>query len=181
MNKNYIGENIRIYRERKNLTQRELADRIGKTWEMVSRYERGTSSALKQAEKIATVLNIEIEDLLRDPGKKKSEFSFNRVPLFTVLPKHLDFKNTKSYIYYTVPDWVLDIDRECFVVDNQIVEIDITELDKTGYLYVSPNSVVNTGDIVLINENGKAILKRYQGENREDLIGKILSQEIIFE
>ena len=40
MNNKYIGENIKIYRERKKLTQRELGDKIGKTWEMISRYER---------------------------------------------------------------------------------------------------------------------------------------------
>ena len=40
MKNNYIGENIRTYRARANLTQQQLADKVGVSWEMISRYER---------------------------------------------------------------------------------------------------------------------------------------------
>jgi transcriptional regulator with XRE-family HTH domain len=181
MNKNYIGENIRLYRERKNITQRELADRIGKTWEMISRYERGVSSPLNQMDNIANALNVDVTDLLKDHTKKGNEYSFNRVPLFNKIPNDLDFINTKSYIYYVVPDWILDVDRNCFVVDTQIIDIHIDELDRKGYLYISPSSIIDPEDIVLEREKDKIVLRRAKRSNSKNIIGKVLSQEIIFE
>jgi transcriptional regulator with XRE-family HTH domain len=61
-----IGENIRKYRNRLDLTQEELADRIGVTWEMVSRYERGESSPMNKLEKISNALNVPITDLINN-------------------------------------------------------------------------------------------------------------------
>ena len=66
MDFNYIGENIKIYRKRKKLTQQELGERIGKTWEMISRYERGISSPLNQLQNIADTLEIDPISLMRD-------------------------------------------------------------------------------------------------------------------
>jgi transcriptional regulator with XRE-family HTH domain len=180
MNKNYIGENIRIYRERKNITQRELADRIGKTWEMVSRYERGVSSPLKQIENIASVLNIEVADLLKDSTKNTASFSFNRIPLFDFLPKDLDFKNTKSYVYYVAPDWILSIDEESFVIDTKLVDSNLEDLKKNGYLYISPKSEIKYDDIVLIKKDDGVIVKKYKEDDSGNVIGKVLAQEIIF-
>lgn len=179
MNKNYIGENIRIYRERKSITQRELADKIGKTWEMVSRYERGVSSPLKQIENIASVLNVEVGDLLKDSTKNTASFSFNRIPLFDFLPKDFDFKNTKSYIYYVAPDWILSIDDESFVIDTKLVDSSLEDLKKDGYLYISPKSEIKNDDVVLIKKNDGITVKKYRQGDSENVIGKVLAQEII--
>ncbi len=61
-----VGANIREYRKMRKLTQQELADRIGVTWEMVSRYERGKSSSANSLEKISDALGIKSEDLLKE-------------------------------------------------------------------------------------------------------------------
>ena len=178
MNKNYVGENIKIYRQRKNLTQRDLADKIGKTWEMISRYERGASSPLKQVDIIADVLDVEVEDLLKDPSGSKTH-SFNRVPLFTEIPKDFNFK--KSYIYYVAPDWMLSIDKDCFVIDSKIVEFGFKEFKKKGYIFVSANSEIESGDMIVRVENDMLVMDLANERSKRDAIGKVLAQEIIFE
>ncbi|HNW33178.1 MAG TPA: helix-turn-helix transcriptional regulator, partial [Candidatus Dojkabacteria bacterium] len=58
MEQNYIGENIRIYRERANLTQQQLADKVGITWEMISRYERNESLPFRKLDGISKALDV---------------------------------------------------------------------------------------------------------------------------
>lgn len=38
-----VGRNIRVYRLRKNLSQTELADKLGITFQQVQKYEKGTN------------------------------------------------------------------------------------------------------------------------------------------
>ncbi|MFA5633639.1 MAG: helix-turn-helix transcriptional regulator [Candidatus Dojkabacteria bacterium] len=178
MNKNYVGENIRIYRERKNITQRELGDRIGKTWEMISRYERGVSSPLNQINTLADALNIDIKDLFKNPTEKDiTVHDFNRIPFFSSIPENSDFRKAKSFLYYTAPDWILDIDRECFVIATDLVLVK-TEKISDGKLFISPNSNCLEGDIVLIKEKDELIVDELKGN--KEIIGKILAQEIAF-
>lgn len=180
MNKNYVGENIRIYRERKNITQRELGDKIGKTWEMVSRYERGASSPLKQIDTLADALDVDVKDLFKDPTEKSAEkYDFNRVPFFTSIPENSDFKKAKSYVYYTAPDWILDVDRECFIIDTELVKIG-TERVKEGKLFISPNSDILDGDIVLIREKEELLAEEFSRGNNSNIVGKVLAQEVVF-
>lgn len=181
MNKNYVGENIRIYRERKNLTQRELADKIGKTWEMVSRYERGVSSPFNQIDSLADALNIDSADLLKKSGENK-EYILNRVPLFKSVPENMDFTNTKTYEYYTAPDWMLNEDIECFVIDSKLVEIRDENLTNEGYLFISPNlsDDIKREEIVLKKVRNELIVEQKFNSKESDLIGKILAQEIRF-
>ena len=173
MNNKYIGENIKIYRERKKLTQRELGDKIGKTWEMSSRYERGESSPLKQLNNLADALNIDPRDLLRDSSSQVDNYSTNKIPYFTSIPDNNDFLKTKSYLFYPVPDWVLQIDINTFAVDMNIVD------GSNGVVYISPNSRYEIGDTVLINDNGNLEIVKYR-RNSRDIIGKVLAQEVRF-
>lgn len=60
-----IGKRIKEYRLEKNLTQQELADKIGVTWEMISRYERDESKPFFKLESIANALDISMNDILQ--------------------------------------------------------------------------------------------------------------------
>ena len=180
MNKNYVGENIRIYRERKNITQRELGDKIGKTWEMVSRYERGVSSPLNQIDTLADALDVDVKDLFKDPTEKNiTRYDFNRIPFFTSLPENFDFKKTKSYVYYPAPDWILHIDMQSFVLVTDFVIIQ-TEKIVDGKLFVSPNSKVFQGDVVLKRDGEKLVVKELGLREDDGIIGKVLAQEVPF-
>jgi transcriptional regulator with XRE-family HTH domain len=176
MNKNYIGENIRIYRERKKMTQKDLGEKIGKTWEMVSRYERSVSSPFKQIDSLADALSVDSSDLLKKPSENK-QYLLNKVPLFKAVPKNMDFINTKPYEYYTAPDWMLDLDIECFVIDSNLVEIKDEGVRENTYLFISPNSEYVRDSIVLKRQNkGLVVDKRFNTKDA-DIIGRVLAQE----
>lgn len=182
MNKNFIGKNIRIFRERRNLTQQELASKIGKTWEMISRYERGATSALTQLTNLADALKVEPSDLLKDYGEsEKNPNITNRIPLFVKIPTDFDFVEKTTYIFYACPDWVIKLDDKSFVIDTNIVSMSyIEEISNTGYLFVSPNSIPKFNDPVLVRNKNILEVKRYRKDFEKIKIGKIVAQELRF-
>jgi transcriptional regulator with XRE-family HTH domain len=170
MNNNYIGENIKLYRERQNLTQQQLADKIGKTWEMISRYERGVSSPLNQLESLAKALNTTPSDLLNDITEKNIKLNFNKVPLFTNISR--SFAKEDTYLYYNTPDWILSLDPNTFAIDMRVVD------DTNGVVFISPNSEININDMVLIREDNHLKIITLKSFNDTDIIGKVLAQEV---
>jgi len=169
-----IGENIRKYRNRLNLTQDELADKIGITWEMISRYERGQSSPMNKLDKLSNALGIKLTDLISE-----DQINFYEVPLFIKISKNCKFKKEDTRIYYSCPKWLIKIDPEVFAIDLDIVLENKYKCGNTGYLFISPNSEIKDTDLVLTNNNDSLVIKnsRY---NKEKLIGKVVMQEIIF-
>ena len=63
-----IGENIRNFRKKNDLTQETLADRLGVTYQSVSRWENGiTYPDLELIPAIAEVLAVTVDELLGMP------------------------------------------------------------------------------------------------------------------
>lgn len=58
-----IGEQIRNIRKEKGLTQKELAHRVGLSWQTISNVENNKYTSLKTLNKIAKVLDINIQIL----------------------------------------------------------------------------------------------------------------------
>ena len=65
MNNLFIGKNIRKIRMLRGMSQAQLADKIGVTWEMISRYERGLSSPHKKLNAIAGALGVSVSQLFQ--------------------------------------------------------------------------------------------------------------------
>ena len=62
-----IGENIKTHRVRKGLTQCELAEKVGVTFGMIRRIEKGTKQpSLSNLYEIASVLETTPCELLKD-------------------------------------------------------------------------------------------------------------------
>lgn len=60
-----VGENIKKYRKNSNLTQKQLAEKIGITASAISKYEKGDRElGWETLYKIADVLEVSINDLL---------------------------------------------------------------------------------------------------------------------
>ena len=60
-----VGKNIKFFREKKNITQSELADKLCVTRQAVSNWENGkTEPDIEMLNKIASVLEITIEELI---------------------------------------------------------------------------------------------------------------------
>lgn len=69
-----IGENIRNFRKKNDLTQEALADRLGVTYQSISRWENGTTYPdLELLPAIAETLSITLDELLGMPQIEKEK------------------------------------------------------------------------------------------------------------
>ena len=69
-----IGENIRNFRKKNDLTQEALADRLGLTYQSISRWENGTTYPdLELIPAIAEVLAVTVDELLGMPQIEKEK------------------------------------------------------------------------------------------------------------
>ena len=69
-----IGENIRNFRKKNDLTQEDLADRLGVTYQSISRWENGaTYPDLELLPAIAETLSITLDELLGMPQIEKEK------------------------------------------------------------------------------------------------------------
>jgi transcriptional regulator with XRE-family HTH domain len=169
-----IGENIRKYRNRLNLTQDQLADKIGVTWEMVSRYERGQSSPINKLDKISDALGISLRDLMSEDISESYE-----VPLFIREPKGMVFKKESTTLYYSCPKWLFKIDPEVFVIDLNIIKEGKYKYGETGYLFISPHSQIDDNDLVLTIQKDVLSIREFQYQ-KQKILGKVMLEEIIF-
>ncbi len=177
MEQNYIGENIRIYRERANLTQQQLADKVGITWEMISRYERNESLPFRKLDGISRALDVPKSQLVeRHTPQRYSVMDF-KVPLFTTFPKSNRFYPSHTNYYYVCPEWILKRDRECIAIDSSLINSDGKEFNRDGVVYISKNIKPITNDYVLIRDSNGLITERYTNTNC-NVLGKVLAQEI---
>lgn len=169
-----IGENIRKYRNRLDLTQDQLADKIGVTWEMVSRYERGESSPMNKLDRLAQALSIPVTTLIDDNVSNCYE-----IPLFTKIPKHFSFEKENTTIYYNCPKWLIKLDPSVFVIDTELIKINNLLPKESGYIFISPNSNIQDSEIVLVNERSELRIEKFK-QNGYETIGKIMMQEIVY-
>jgi Predicted transcriptional regulators len=98
------GKKLRSYRERANLTQTELAKRVGIAQTYYSRIERGVSSALQETlQAIIQTLKVSISDIwddedtlpLREPSTQGSQ---------NIIIEHGTGRNKKRYILPPTPE-----------------------------------------------------------------------------
>lgn len=71
-----IGIQLKKARSEAGFSQEEVAQKIGLTWEMISRYENGRSSALKHLRKFSDIYNKPLNFFIEDNKFQKRE-SFN--------------------------------------------------------------------------------------------------------
>ena len=78
-----IGENIRNYRRKNDITQETLADRLGVTYQSVSRWENGTTYPdIELLPAISEVLAVTVDELLGMPQiekEKRAEETFDEL------------------------------------------------------------------------------------------------------
>jgi transcriptional regulator with XRE-family HTH domain len=91
-----VGRLIRGLRKKSGLTQQELATKLGITWEMISRYERGRSSAMNKILELAEVLETDVSNLLSENGtvslkeRNREYVVSNFVPLLAIVPTSVE-------------------------------------------------------------------------------------------
>ncbi|MGI6423283.1 MAG: helix-turn-helix domain-containing protein [Candidatus Dojkabacteria bacterium] len=178
MKRDYIGENIRIYRERANLTQQELADKVGVSWEMISRYERLASSPVNKIEKLADALGVKKSQLMEEHIPSSINSMDLRVPLFTRIPIPPRFSPTQTNYYYQCPEWILINHKGVIALDNSIVQSNVVTLSTQGLLYVSTEYKLKGDEYIVVKNSTTLEVKKYQGENSEKILGILIAQEV---
>ena len=107
MNQEKIGQFIKKIREENKLTQKELADKLGVTFQAVSKWENGKNvpdiSILKE---ISEMFNVDIDEILDGEKKDKKK---NLYPLFLVILLivllilgYIFYGNDSSYEFKTI-------------------------------------------------------------------------------
>jgi len=177
MKRNYIGENIRIYRERAKLTQQQLADKVGVSWEMISRYERSTSSPLKKIQKITKALGVSESQLLQEHIPEGLLQNDLRVSLFTQIPSPARFDPLQTNYYYFCPEWVAKNYENVIAIDGSLVTSQIVDV-KNSVFFLSTDTPIKTDDYILVRGYDSLELKKYARDSKEDILGKLLAQEI---
>ena len=174
MEYNDIGENIRKYRKRLNLTQDKLGDRIGVSWEMISRYERGESSPMNKLHKLANALGISIIELVGNNENRSYD-----APLFTKIPTNFSFTKENTLLYYNCPRWLKNLDPDTFIIDSMLISNKVLISEKQGFLFISPNIELYNSDLILTGEGKRLLIEKYNNQEKE-VLGKLMMQELIF-
>src|SRR5712671_2990011 len=69
-----VGAKIRIFRIHRGVSQIDLAEQIGVTFQQVQKYERGVNRVgASRLSRIATALGVSISELFESPGDKLAD------------------------------------------------------------------------------------------------------------
>lgn len=153
MNLTIIGKRIKQLRQQRDLTQEQFAQKIGVTWEMISRYERGRSSPLLKLLEIADVLGVStselIDDTVADSGTQHVYSPVAGIPLLLKLPSETKLLEYELSVtpYRFVPS--MPIDRS---EGGKLFAIDIHHV--VANLQVKTDNVFDDGFIVCEAWNG---------------------------
>jgi transcriptional regulator with XRE-family HTH domain len=178
MEDNYIGENIRLYRERRKLTQQQLADKVGVSWEMISRYERAASSPLSKIHKIANALEVKESQLLEEHIPQGLGFIDLRVPLFVSIPSPAKFTSSQTNYFYISPEWIVKNYKEVIAIDASLVSSDTNEFNTSGILFISMDPNLTKSKYIITKGYNSLFIKKSNGEKGEDFLGVLLAQEV---
>jgi transcriptional regulator with XRE-family HTH domain len=169
-----IGTQIKKARIEANMSQTQLAEKLGVTWEMVSRYENGRSSAKKHLTKLSQILdksisyffgvqqefNIrhakKIAELLREHGVESSDSSRVKI-LETISSRPLSKQLEFSTLYYPVPSWVIERYGGVFALRLASVSSKKVEYGKEDIAILSSDFENNNAQFKLLQKPSGAL------------------------
>jgi transcriptional regulator with XRE-family HTH domain len=89
-----VGARIRVFRIHRRISQTDLADQIGVTFQQVQKYEKGTNRiGASRLSRIAAVLGISVGELFESPGEKSGDSAL----LFRLLAEPGALRVLKAY------------------------------------------------------------------------------------
>jgi len=171
-----LGNAIRTIRRKKGLTQQQLGHKAGVTWEMVSRYERGLSSALPRleilgkalrtnpAEIYAMAYNITLADQIESNKVLHiSKFEIQNLKEISTLKEFL--KAFQKGYSYSTPKWITQLDKDSYLIDSNVIQNLPIIFKNTKDFYISPNSIPQNNDYILQIKSGALELNQIKDKN----------------
>lgn len=192
-----IGLQINKARKEAGLKQSDIAKKLGVTWEMISRYENGRSSARENLEKIARITkkpigffygqtrlvgnNIDklVEELRkRGVGYLPGQDQTNKIPFLeeiSELELSESIKLTRQF--YTSPDWILQKYHNAFALRLVGLISDFLEINPKdiGFFTQALEPIVNY--LVLVREEGRYKIVRFNEEIKLPVLAALLAVE----
>jgi transcriptional regulator with XRE-family HTH domain len=152
----HIAHNLKYLREKKNLTQAEMADLFEVNRDNIASYERGTEPKIELLQKVANYFHIEIGNLIN------ADFKNGDLEKIQVVEDQMQVysRRGKKHDQQSVP--LYDIEASAGIVElfdktqNVLGEISIPNLPKCdGAIKITGDSmypVLKAGDIVLYSQ-----------------------------
>ncbi len=177
-----IGNKIRYYRNSRNLTQQALADKVGISWEMISRYERGSSSVFNNIDKICDALGINVYDLFSDkldPSRQR----FSRIPLYDSTQLLGKIDPTRTMKSYHAPDWLLLSEDDPFaVILDTSIHINTEKIRGRGVIFLLSEPKPKQQSVILYAKGTELVIDKlidYQKiRSSVRYIGTVVGQEV---
>jgi transcriptional regulator with XRE-family HTH domain len=173
-----LGIKLKQARLEKGLSQEEVANKLGLTWEMVSRYENGRSSAVKHLDKLTKIYKKPITFFIGDEDKRET---FKIADIVKQLKEEgIGYTATKKNVIKLLSKFSgKGLDDDINSTDN-LHEITSSLAEKYENLFaININNLIsfdkklnfNDGDVLIFVKNGKAvkgnIVVGYDGINYE--------------
>ncbi len=192
-----IGVQIKKARLEKRLSQEELGERLGVTWEMISRYENGRSSARKYLTQLAEILDKpisyffgiseksityevdQIVEKLRERGIGYNSSNENKIILiddFSILGFERSLKLTRKY--YSVPEWLVEKYTGLFALRlSSLQDTADLNIEMRDVGFFSKDELPQKGDYVLIQDGRFFKLIKYTPKLQQKVLAILLVQE----
>ncbi len=190
-----IGIQIKKARMEKGLSQEELGEKLGVTWEMVSRYENGRSSARKYLAQLSEILdkpiayffgiknfptyNVdEIVEKLKESGVTYDSSQKNKIILiddFSILGFERSLKLTRQY--YSAPEWFTEKYSKIFALRLDSVVTDELDKNKGDIGFFAIDEKPQKGDFVLIKDGRFFKLVKYDKSLKNSVLAVLMFQE----
>lgn len=105
-----VSQNIKAFRKRAGLTQKNLADKLGCTLSTISKYEQGQREPdFEVLEQISEVLGVSLSDLVRSQEEVKQDTSFYFEQLIKALGIEIIFDEEDGYMVLRTDDGEFEI------------------------------------------------------------------------
>ena len=107
MDNKSISEFIKEIRKKNNLTQKELADKLGVTYQAVSKWERAINMPDKSLIiKMSNDFNVSIDDIFKGNTNKKKKYIYIMIGLIVIILLgifiYLNMNNSKDFQFKTL-------------------------------------------------------------------------------
>lgn len=191
-----IGLQIKKARMEKGLSQEDLGEKLSVTWEMISRYENGRSSARKYLVQLSEILekpisyffgvqeslstNIveQIVKSLKENDIGLQQGYINKVPLvddMSILGFAKSLKFTRQV--YTAPDWIIEKYKDIFALRLASTAYEGIEVGEGDIGFFSPGIEPQADDIVLVEDISFYKLRKFSPEEKNSVVAVLIMQE----
>lgn len=171
----FVGSRIKLYRNKRGLTQKDLGEKLGVKHNTISSYENGTNEPEHNTLfKIASILEVSINDFF--PYKQaitlpSSRYRHFDTPISAGLPTHVDAITDADTI--DLPDSIMG--KHAGQQDIFITKVNGESMNRIipdgSLIAVKPIEIsqLKQGDIIVYSDNGDYSVKRFY-KNDDQLI-----------